>query len=500
MTSSNINKIVRSNIVLKPWILSKNTTEIVNTCIQKIYKQTQNNFKNEPTATSKAAPPKPENKGPLRALRSQERDRVPLSTNTSRTKSGTAASNPKAAGGNVAATTSKNGVVSERLASNAAENGRRSAIANLAAQRKLLKSSPNYKIYSSRRFGSSASSSNASIFRRSDERRRSKTQTAQLNYLLRTYATQLNARNTLSKQSVLPKFMVPARNQHMQSRTLDVTPTHVVHLTSAIQRDLMPIDSEIKDRIALGRPRLSKSSAQKAKSQDPMNGWHHPPSQALFLSHFNQHSKGNAESQEQYSHLKQNSIFDSVDKKSKRQNALDEFVVHVKEVTPRNSPRRVARNQTPNFEQSYLSRAMRQQADEVDAATSAPQPSVDATKAITTTPPAPQLPSVIQSNTVSYSTKPSPQLQPANEERNTTNVLPATLEIPEPMANNTTVKKLTLPALVPPQSETSPPRMPKQVLRITKHSATSQLNKANAAQAAALNQMRFNHSAHLKKF
>lgn len=74
--TTNINKIVRTNLTLKvslpslhfspaasalnvftliftfilqPWILSKNTSEIVSTCIEKIYKQVPNSFKNGKT-------------------------------------------------------------------------------------------------------------------------------------------------------------------------------------------------------------------------------------------------------------------------------------------------------------------------------------------------------------------------------------------------------------------------------------------------------------------
>ncbi|XP_017475455.1 PREDICTED: uncharacterized protein LOC108365805 [Rhagoletis zephyria] len=510
MTSSNINKIMRSNITLKPWILSKNTSEIVNACIQKIYKQTQNNFKNDP---SKIAAAKPENKGPLRALKSQERVRTPLNINVLRAKKGAAANNtPGDGNAGTAAVNSGGGVVGERLASNAAANSRRGAVANLTAQRKLLKSSPNYKIYTSRRFGSSASSSNASIFRRNDvpQRRRSTTQTAQLNYLLRTYATQLNAPSAFTKQSVLPKFMISARNQHMQSRTEVATPSHVAHLVSAIQRDLLPINTEIKNRIALGRPRMGKLAAQKATNDDPMSGWHHPPAQELFLSRLNQQGIASTELQEQYRRMKnankmrqfenlrqlerRNMLLGSMGKKALR-HIQNEVEVNAEVATKRDLPHRPTRQQTPNFEESYAIRAMPQQAYEADAiATPSTLATLDAPQAFLAMPRASQLTSAAPSHAVTHSGQSRSHSLLANEERYVSSANSATPAIDAPTAANsaaTAAKQLSLPA----QSEAKPtPLISKQFLRITKHSATSQLSRA-----AAQNQMRFNHSAHLKK-
>ncbi|XP_011205172.2 uncharacterized protein LOC105227510 [Bactrocera dorsalis] len=508
MTSSNINKIIRSNITLKPWILSKNTSEIVNTCIQKIYKQSQNNFKND---QNKIAAAKPENRGPIRALKMQERTRVPLSINVTRSKKGAAASNATGTGGAAATAGASGGTgvnpAGERLASNAAANNRRGAVANLSAHRRLLKSSPNYKIYGSRRFGSSASSSNASIFRRNEERRRTSTQTAQLNYLLRTYATQAKERKAFATNSIMPKFMVSARNQHMAARaTTESLPAHVIQTTSAIQRDLMPVNSMIKDRIALGRTRSNKMALQKPKSQDPMSGWHHPPSQELFQSRFNQRGIANTELQEQYRRMKtaskmrqfeqlrqmekRNAILGNVGKKPARQHVLEEFENKMKIPTSNKSPHQAVRHQTPQFEHSYLARVTRQQQNGlVDTETTALQTVSDAASTPTSPTTASQAASAAQ-NTASTAVQTMGEMGYATNEVSTLNAAGA--------ANNSTPDApLSLPMPEIPEPDGSVTVQINSPLAITKKSPTSQwAGKAPQHQYT----MRFNHSTHLKKF
>ncbi|XP_054086883.1 uncharacterized protein LOC105210553 [Zeugodacus cucurbitae] len=509
MTSSNINKIIRSNITLKPWILSKNTSEIVNTCIQKIYKQSQNNFKND---QNKIAAAKPENRGPLRALKMQERNRVPLSINVTRTKKGaaTATANATSTGNAPAAAGASGGTAAapagERLASNAAANNRRGAVANLSAHRKLLKSSPNYKIYGTRRFGSSASSSNASIFRRNEERRRTSTQTAQLNYLLRTYATQAKERKAFANATIMPKFMVSARNQHMSTRVhSESLPPHVIQTATAIQRDLMPIDSMIKDRIALGRPRTNKMAVQKPKNQDPMSGWHHPPSQDLFQARFNQHGIANDELQEQCRRMKnanklrqfeqlrqmekRNTILGHVGKKPPRQHVLEEFENKMKITSPSKSPQNPVRHQAPQFEHSYLTRVTRQQQiGAVDTETKAllPVNDVAPTSPTTTSEAATQ-------NNASTATQTTGEMSYAANEAATPTTLNAAGSVKSSAAN----AQLSLPAPEIPEPDPSVTVQINSPLSITKKSATSQW----AGKAAAHHYtMRFSHTTHLKKF
>ncbi|XP_018801559.1 PREDICTED: uncharacterized protein LOC108976741 [Bactrocera latifrons] len=508
MTSSNINKIIRSNITLKPWILSKNTSEIVNTCIQKIYKQSQNNFKND---QNKIAAAKPENRGPIRALKMQERTRVPLSINVTRSKKGPAASNATGTGSAAATAAASGGTAinpaGERLASNAAANNRRGAVANLSAHRRLLKSSPNYKIYGSRRFGSSASSSNASIFRRNEERRRTSTQTAQLNYLLRTYATQAKERKAFATSTIMPKFMVSARNQHMAARaTTESLPAHVIQTASAIQRDLMPINSVIKDRIALGRTRSNKMALQKPKSQDPMSGWHHPPSQELFQSRFNQRGIANTELQEQYRRMKtankmrqfeqlrqmekRNAILGNVGKKPARQHVLEEFENKMKIPTSNKSPHQAVRHQTPQFEHSYLARVTRQQQNGIaDTETTALQTVSDAASTPTSPTTSSQAASAEQNNA-------STAMQTMGEMSYSTNEA-STLNAAGPANSSTPDAPLGLPMPEIPEPDGSVTVQINSPLAITKKSPTSQW-----AGKAAQHQytMRFNHSAHLKKF
>ncbi|XP_036234387.2 uncharacterized protein [Bactrocera oleae] len=509
MTSSNINKIIRSNITLKPWILSKNTSEIVNTCIQKIYKQSQNNFKND---QNKIAAAKPENRGPIRALKMQERTRIPLSINVTRSKKGAAASNATGTGSAAATAGTSGGTAvnpaGERLASNAAANNRRGAVANLSAHRRLLKSSPNYKIYGSRRFGSSASSSNASIFRRNEERRRTSTQTAQLNYLLRTYATQAKERKAFAMNSIMPKFMVSARNQHMATRTTtESLPAHVIQTASAIQRELMPVNSVIKDRIALGRTRTNKMAMQKPKSQDPMSGWHHPPSQELFQSRFNQRGIANAELQEQYRRMKtankmrqfeqlrqmekRNAILGNVGKKPARQYVLEEFENKMKIPSSSKSPHHAVRHQTPQFEHSYLARVTRQQQSGiVDTETTALLPISDSSSAPTSPTTTSQAANAAQNSTAVQTIA---EMGYATNETST----PATLNAAASVNSSTPNAPLSLPMPEIPEPDGSVTVQINSPLAITKKSPTSQW-AGKAAQHHYT--MRFNHSAHLKKF
>ncbi|XP_067636911.1 uncharacterized protein [Eurosta solidaginis] len=521
MTSSNINKIVRSsNITLKPWILSKNTSEIVNTCIQKIYKQSQNSFKNDPTKV--VATSKPENKAPIRALRSQERDRIPNSINVSRTKKGTTAAPNAIGNGAGGGASGVNGMpaaaaatagTGESLANNAAANNRRSAVANLTAQRKLLKSSPNYKIYSSRRFGSSASSSNASIFRRNDERRRSTTQTAQLNYLLRTFATQIGTRKPLT--SILPKFMVQARNQHIETRTVNELPSHMAQTATAIQRDLMPINSALKDRIAMGRSRMNKVSAmQKPKNADPLNGWHHPPSQEAFLARANQQrGLASAELQEQYRRLKnanrmrqfehitqlenRHAILGNVSgsKTAAQTRLVDEFELDVATRAPRDSPRPSTRNQTPNFEQTYKTLLSRQQSAGIDPL-GAPPVNISHITPAAAPPAATKHVKTCRSEskaTTHGNTSTTQHMKISNEERC------ATQETAELQPMSAASVSTAQPAFKH-SAEDEVENAPAHLMTISKKSATSQVLSRASAAAATHSNMRFNHSAHLKNF
>lgn len=461
---------------------------------------------------NKIATAKPENRGPIRALKMQERSRVPLSINVTRTKKGATA--PNATGtaptAGASAGTAAN-PAGERLASNAAANNRRGALANLSAHRRLLKSSPNYKIYGARRFGSSASSSNASIFRRNEERRRSSTQTAQLNYLLRTYATQASERKGFAASTIMPKFMVSARNQHMATRAkTESLPAHVIQTASAIQRDLMPVNSILKDRIALGRSRTKQMAMQKPKNQDPMSGWHHPPSQELFQSRYNQRGIANDELQEQYRRMKtankmrqfeqlrqmekRNTILGSVGKKPSRQHVLEEFENKMKMPSPGKSPHHVVRHKTPQFEHSYLARVTRQQqGGMMETETTALLPVSDG--ALTPIGPttSSQAAGAAQNNNASTAIQTTAVMNYATNEAAT----PTTLNAVGSTNSSTADAPLSLPAPEIPQPDGTVNVQIKSPLAITKKSATSQwAGKAAAHQYT----MRFSHSAHLKKF
>ncbi|XP_055837225.1 uncharacterized protein LOC129905710 [Episyrphus balteatus] len=137
MATTNFNKIVRGgNLNFKPWIAAKNTTEIVNGYVQKFYKQTPDNFKNDLKKPRPMAASKIQNEFPLRKF-VPEKFTIPIISNkpTSKLRSNGYRSPPM---------TVKNSFI--------------------APPKKLLKT-PNFKIYARRRYASSISSSKSSFIR-----------------------------------------------------------------------------------------------------------------------------------------------------------------------------------------------------------------------------------------------------------------------------------------------------------------------------------------------
>uniref|UniRef100_A0A1B0A303 Uncharacterized protein n=1 Tax=Glossina pallidipes TaxID=7398 RepID=A0A1B0A303_GLOPL len=252
MTSSNINKIVRSNLNLKPWVLSKNSTEIVNACIKNIYQQIPNNFRNGLKQT-KMASARLENVGPVRSFRNQAPITIPEIK-------------PKPI--------KKQKVVQrqEKLLSllGTAEKHstqiKKNSVANLGSGKKLLKS-PNCKIYGSRRFGSSASSSHTSLFRRHDDRHSQRHYP--INYLLRSF-------NTGQFDRTLTKSLVESRNQNVEGRLGSVQDAE--KFSSMMLNDLMVVDKAVLRRLSAGAKAKSTKKETHFTVKDRLNAWHHPPS------------------------------------------------------------------------------------------------------------------------------------------------------------------------------------------------------------------------------
>uniref|UniRef100_A0A1A9W407 Uncharacterized protein n=1 Tax=Glossina brevipalpis TaxID=37001 RepID=A0A1A9W407_9MUSC len=252
MTSSNINKIVRSNLNLKPWVLSKNSTEIVNACIKNIYQQIPNNFRNGLKQT-KMASARLENMGPVRSFRNQAPITIPEIK-------------PKPI--------KKQKIVQrqEKLLSllGTAEKHstqiKKNSVANLGSGKKLLKS-PNCKIYGSRRFGSSASSSHTSLFRRHDDRHSQRHYP--INYLLRSF-------NTGQFDRTLTKNLVESRNQNVEGRLGSVQDAE--KFSSMMLNDLMVVDKAVLRRLSAGARTKSTKKETHFTVKDRLNTWHHPPS------------------------------------------------------------------------------------------------------------------------------------------------------------------------------------------------------------------------------
>lgn len=241
------------------------------------------------------AAPRPENKGPIRQLKSLD---VPPPAQKTFTASQPVPNKVKQP--ITAHAVKSNGA--ERLINAMVSNSfKRANTSNLVANKKLLKS-PNLKIYGSRRFGSSASSSSASILRRNEDRRRSnRMQTAQLHSLAKSLALQ-NPPAHYATNTAVSKYFAAARNQHMDA-TMANSPRPAA-VADAIQRDLMSIDSSIKTRIApLTKVKLPKLSPKNRDlgGNDPLCGWNHPPSPHYFFTRMNEESPINTqELQEQH--------------------------------------------------------------------------------------------------------------------------------------------------------------------------------------------------------
>lgn len=160
---------------------------------------------------------------------------------------------------------------------NATRNRMRSNNSDMT--KKLLKP-PTYKIYNSRRFGSSASSSSGSLFRRRNSGRKSDAKhVASVHAFkqLKKSFTMIHGPRKKTSNLLQPKLLESVvrtpGNQHV--RLPRPAPTKPMQVMSNIQNDLMAIDNLIKNRLH------NDSAAKVGKPLSHSHVWDYPPTPQL---------------------------------------------------------------------------------------------------------------------------------------------------------------------------------------------------------------------------
>ncbi|XP_065366104.1 uncharacterized protein LOC135959039 [Calliphora vicina] len=218
MTRSNFNKIMQANLKLNSKILSKNTNEIVNTCIGKMYKQMPLTFKNGLQQGKIGAAVKSENHGPLKKLKFLDRKCQQ-----------TAANKPLKAKANIYETQMQSNLMSKKPAA--------------LTPRKLLETSSN-KIFNIKRYCSSASSSSGSIFYHKDD----KPSTTRAYHTASTNSLDKSKQQRSSSlQHKSASLMISNHNQYINSNV--DTMQRAMKVSGRMQRDLMAIDELLKTRV-----------------------------------------------------------------------------------------------------------------------------------------------------------------------------------------------------------------------------------------------------------
>ncbi|XP_073829608.1 uncharacterized protein [Musca autumnalis] len=247
MTTSNLNQLMKKKININPQLLSKNTSEIVSTCIKKLYEQIPQQYRNG-LQQIKIASARMENKAPLRTLKETEKL---LQQKSERL----AASPRKHVASNVDEALLLRRVMAssrKRLLSNnqAAEGGK-----------KLLKP-PTYKIYNQRRFGSSASSSSSrSFFRRQEPVKRIKSGLSShaLRQLKKSF-TMIHGgggggpvtkkSSTNMKPKIVASLVQPSKKRSTHMFKGMSTKPKPLEVQNNIHTNLMAIDDLLKNRIS----------------------------------------------------------------------------------------------------------------------------------------------------------------------------------------------------------------------------------------------------------
>lgn len=251
---------------------ARSTREMVKSYISGTYKtDSANSFWNELTHVNVAAP-RAEHKGPLRTMLYPSQPAIlpvaspcgPKSLSLDNKRADTVKLHHQ--------TNGETGVPKTRQAS---------AVAALTANRRLLKNSNGYyKIVSNRRFGSSASSSCGSIFKRHDDRQRvsSFKRTTNGGFIERLYNTQsMNEPKSSLANLSSSKYLLSLRNQKIPGALGSVA--EALKVSTNIQQELMPIDQAVRERISIKNSAgIKVDKTDSNANSDPMSGWHHPPS------------------------------------------------------------------------------------------------------------------------------------------------------------------------------------------------------------------------------
>ncbi|XP_055844800.1 uncharacterized protein LOC129911140 isoform X2 [Episyrphus balteatus] len=251
MATSNINRIARGSFNFKPWVAAKNTSEIVNSYVEKIYKQIPNDFKNDLMKTRVGAP-KTENRFPFRKV-VLEKFTIPIINNKPISKL-------RSNGYRSPAMTARNSFVTP--------------------PKKLLNKTPNFKIYARCRYTSSVASSKSSVVRskpipNNDEEYRKKIYTPAKGMQFQTFRGIEVLPSTNTKyydNSIISKYTAPMRlfnEVNTKSKTIEVSNT--------ICNDLMFINDVLKKRICLRKQKPpSVEQLEKCKQELSFKGWNHP--------------------------------------------------------------------------------------------------------------------------------------------------------------------------------------------------------------------------------
>ncbi|XP_055904637.1 uncharacterized protein LOC129940353 [Eupeodes corollae] len=233
--ATTVNKIARGNLNFKPWIAAKNTTEIVNSYVQQLYRKSPDNFKND-LYKPRVVAGKSENRVPFQKV-ILEKINIPIISNKPSSKL-------RSNGYRSPAITRKNSFVN--------------------STKKLLKT-PNFKIYPKRRYASSVSSSKSNDIRNKLN--------IQEEYRRKIYKPVQSSQRIREIESLIPKT-----NYYGQyAKKIDDSPT--------ICTDLMSVDDVLKKKICPIKKKVPSGELETPK-EDSWNlsfkGWNNPS-----IEHYN---------------------------------------------------------------------------------------------------------------------------------------------------------------------------------------------------------------------
>ncbi|XP_058988068.1 uncharacterized protein LOC131807060 [Musca domestica] len=295
MTTSNLNQFVKRKINIDPQLLSKNTNQIVSTCIKKFYEQIPEQYRHG-LQQIKAASARMENKAPIRMFK-EETERELQQQKAKRLSS----SSKKYMASNVDESHLLHSIMKvsrKRLLTNQTPEG----------SKKLLKP-PTYKIYQQRRFGSSASSSSSrSVFRRQEPtapvgHNKSRLSSHALRQLKKSFTmihggggAAAKKSNTAINPKVFASLVQPSKKKSCHMFKGLSTKPKPLQMESNVENNLMAIEEILGKRM-----NLSKKNPI-GKPLKPSMVWDYPPTPQL--SHCrNEQNFANRVLQQQCKHL-----------------------------------------------------------------------------------------------------------------------------------------------------------------------------------------------------